>query len=135
MTPLFASLLLSTTLSAPLPPEPKPDPLAWGYMGVRVHQESLIVSSVEPNTPANKAGLLAGDEIVEVGLLKPKIFDEVVQRVCDFRPGTRIKVVVARGEKQVSVTLELVARPTDGDILPPNLGGGAVPVPFAPIPK
>lgn len=122
MNPLFTSLLLTTTMMAPLPPEPKPDPLAWGYLGVRVSQGTMFLASVEPDTPASKAGLFAGDELVEVGLLKPQVFEQVVRHICGFRPGTKLKIVVKRGEQRISVSLQLAARP--GDIEPPDLGGG-----------
>ena len=132
MNPLFTSLLLTTTMMAPLPPEPKPDPLAWGYLGVRVSQGTMFLDSVEPDTPAKRAGLFAGDEIIEVGLLKPKVFQEVQHLVCDFRPGTKLKIVVKRGEKRISVTLQLAARPSD--IPPPDFGGPLGGIPVAPIP-
>ena len=139
MGPLFGSLLLTTTLMAPVIPEPRPDPLAWGYLGVRVAGGSLTLSSVEPNTPAHRAGLLEGDVLVEVGLLKPQAFEQVVRQVCDFRPGTRLRIVVDRNGKRVAVTLELAARPVDIDA--PNFGGvmpvvpnGFMPIPAAPPP-
>lgn len=101
---------------APIPPEPMPDPLAWGYLGIRVNQGSLIISGVEPNTPAAKAGLQESDLIVRIGELEPQTFDEVAEHISTFRPGSRLKVVVRRGDAEKSYVVRLGVRPAD---LPP----------------
>jgi predicted metalloprotease with PDZ domain len=114
-----ALLLVACSRAAPvrLPPEPEPDPLAWGYLGVRVTQGSLKVSSVDPGTPAFKAGLQAEDELVSVGTLDKLItFDDVAEHISSFRPGSLMKVTVRRKGELMSFTVKLGVRPAE---LPP----------------
>lgn len=101
---------------APVPPEPLPDPLAWGYLGVRVDQGSLRIRSVEPDTPASKAGLQPEDEFVRVGTLKPETFDEVAEHISGFRPGSLLQVEVRRGSETKTFKVRLGVRPPE---LPP----------------
>ena len=77
---------------APLPHEPSPDPMARGYVGMRVATGGLTIESVEPGMPGEKAGLRAGDLIVRVGSLEPQHFDQVVTHICAFRPGAAVEV-------------------------------------------
>ena len=102
-------------VAAPVPADPTPDPLAWGYLGVRVENLSLRVSGVEPNTPAARAGLEAGDEFVKIGTLRPRSFEEVIKHISSFRPGSRLTVEVRRGGTTKSFVVRLAARPSDLD--------------------
>lgn len=108
----FKLFLLTITL-APVPTGPAPDPLARGYLGVMVDQGVMRISTVMPNTPAEKAGLRAGDDFVKVGDLKPQNFEEVRQHISAFRPGTELTIVVRRGEETKTVTVRLIALPPD----------------------
>ena len=74
MMGFYLKLLLLLLTLAPVPTGPAPDPLARGYLGVMVEQGVLRISTVMPNTPADKAGLRAGDDFVKVGDLKPQNF-------------------------------------------------------------
>lgn len=112
MNSTIATLLLASTLAAPVPSEPLPDPLAWGYLGVRVTHGTLKISSVEPGTPAAKAGLQAEDEFVRVGSLKPQEFEEVAEHISGFRPGTAMRVEVRRGSETKVVIVRLGVRPS-----------------------
>jgi serine protease Do len=110
----------------PVPAEPPPDPLAWGYLGIRVEQGTLEIRGVEPDTPAEKAGLLAGDEIVKIGNLEPRTFDEVAEHIGTFRPGSRLRVEVRRGETTKTFTVRLGVRPAD--LPPPPIRNRDLPV-------
>jgi S1-C subfamily serine protease len=97
-----------------VPVEPPPDPLAWGYLGVTVDPPgTLRVGTVQPNSPAARAGLQPGDDIVQVGTRKPRTFDEVAEHIATFRPGTVLRVVVRRGEETKTFTVRLAVRPPD----------------------
>lgn len=109
-------VVLIVTGLAPVPAEPPPDPLAWGYLGIRVEQGTLEVRGVEPNTPAERAGLQPGDELVKVGTLEPRSFDEVAEHISTFRPGSKLRVEVRRGDDMKVFTVRLGVRPAD---LPP----------------
>lgn len=115
---------------APVPPEPTPDPLAWGYLGVRVDAGSLRLSGVEPGTPAAKAGLQSGDEIVRIGDLAPTTFQEVAEHISSFRPGSLLRVVVRRDGEERSYVVRLGVRP--GELGIPPVRGRVVPLPDPP---
>ncbi|MGL6094870.1 MAG: PDZ domain-containing protein [Fimbriiglobus sp.] len=108
--------LLGFAVAAPVPPEPLPDPLGWGFLGIRVEAGTLRIAGVEPGTPAEKAGLRPDDEFVRVGDLTPLSFDEVAEHISGFRPGSSMKVVVNRNGESQSVVVRLGVRPAE---LPP----------------
>jgi|YNPBryunderm2012_1023409.scaffolds.fasta_scaffold62286_2 S1-C subfamily serine protease len=117
MLELFTRIMILTaTVLAPVPAEPLPDPLAWGYLGIRVEQGTLEVRGVEAGTPAERAGLRPGDEIVQIGELIPQTFEEVAEHISSFRPGSRLKVKVRRDGTMMTFIVRLGVRPAD---LPP----------------
>lgn len=94
--------VLASPVVAPVPQPPPPDPLARGYLGISVPTTGLTVSTVEPNTPAARAGLRPGDRLLRVGSLEPQSFDQVIAHICGYRPGAVVDVEVDRsGEKKV----------------------------------
>jgi S1-C subfamily serine protease len=116
MSGAIASLITSTMfILAPVPPEPKPDPLARGYMGVWFVGDSLSIDRVEPNMPAAKAGLRSGDVILRVNSLQAQSTAQVIAHVCSFRPGAVIEMEVQRGSERKAVKLTLGCRPLESD--------------------
>ncbi|CAN5569230.1 hypothetical protein BH11PLA2_BH11PLA2_36040 [soil metagenome] len=118
MRTLMVLLMLSPLLTAaPVPKALAPDPLGKGYMGIRpTTSDSVTISTVEKDTPADVAGLKTGDEFVQIGpIKKPKTFDEVRDWVMTQRPGTNITVVVKRGTEEVSTQIILGVRPASLD--------------------
>ncbi len=105
-------LTASLGLAAPVPRDRDPDPLGWGYLGVRVTQGDLIVSTVEPNTPAARAGLQPGDVFIKVGTLRPTAFEEVIMHISSFRPGSTLTFEVRRNGEVKAFTVRLGARPS-----------------------
>jgi S1-C subfamily serine protease len=126
------ALVLTASLgrAAPVPRDREPDPLGWGYLGVRVNTGDLIISSVEPNTPAARAGLQPGDVFVKVGTLRPTAFEEVIVHISSFRPGSMLTFEVRRNGEVKSFTVRLGARPTS--IEPPPVRNGPLPVTIPP---
>lgn len=116
MSGLTACLLATLTLTrAPVPPEPLPDPMARGYMGITVQTGGLSVERVEPNMPAAKAGLKPGDVLVRVGTLEPRAFEQVIAHVCSFRPGAVVEIEVQRGSERKVFRVKLASRPPELD--------------------
>ena len=117
MTAITAILLgaLSVQTRAPVPPEAKPDPLARGYMGITVGTGSMTIERVEPNLPADKAGLKSGDAILRVGTLEPTNFDQVIAHITSFRPGAVVEIEVQRGTERRTFKVKLASRPQELD--------------------
>jgi serine protease Do len=70
-------------------------------------RRGAIVSVVQENGPADKAGVEPGDVIVEVNGKVIPSRDELVQTVMSLKPGTTVpvKVLRERGEKTLTVTI------------------------------
>jgi carboxyl-terminal processing protease len=93
--------------------------LAGSYTGVgvwirRAPDGTLRVLSIEPASPAAKAGLQRGDAVVAVGGL-PTRGRSVADVVSALRgdAGSRVTVVVARGARQLTVHLRRAAVDSD----------------------
>ena len=116
---------------APVPPEPKPDPLAKGYVGITVASGELVIADVQPGLPAAKAGVRPGDKIVRVGNLRPHEFGQVVATICSYRPGALIEFEVERAvegkTERKTFHIKLATRPPELD-----LPRGGVPIPVFP---
>ena len=88
--------------------------------------EGVVVQSVVPNGPADKAGIeggdtsatidgaevtLGGDIIIEIDGKKVAGMDEVIEFVNGAKPGESVKVEILRDGKQKSVEITLGKRP------------------------
>jgi S1-C subfamily serine protease len=127
----FTALLLgglTFPVLAPVPPESRPDPMGRGYMGVTFGNGSLTVERVEPNFPAHKAGMQAGDAIVRVGTLHPQTFEQLVAHVMSFRPGAVVEIEVQRGTERKTLKVKLASRPPELDH-PNNYPVDPIPIP------
>lgn len=121
MTPLLATLLL--TPSAPVPKPSPPNQFAYSYLGIRmsVSDNLLTIEQPEPHTPASKAGLRNGDQILQLGNSRPTTFDQLSNYVIDLRPGTVIHVEVKRNGEPFVTRLTLGLRPDTPDFDPTNI--------------
>ncbi|HUE74612.1 MAG TPA: trypsin-like peptidase domain-containing protein [Pirellulaceae bacterium] len=107
--------------------------LAYPFLGVETAPAGMppigaIVQKVLPDSPANKAGLQTGDDIVSVGgarIINPGHLAIVIGR---YVAGDKVEVVVLRGEEELTVSAELavapaqaapMARPADPSPTPP----------------
>ena len=121
MTPLLATLLL-----APAAPVPKPSPPnqhAYAYLGVRmsVADDTLTIEPPLEGTPAHKAGLKGGDQLLQLGTLRPTVFAQISEYVIDLRPGTDIYTEVKRNGAVVTGRLILGLRPDTPDYDPRDI--------------
>lgn len=117
MSEVLAAVLTAVAVLAPVPADPKPDPLAWGYLGVQfANPGSLQIGIVQPGTAAAKAGIQANDDLVSVGSLRARSYEEVVEHISSFRPGTQLKVVVRRNGETKEFTVKLGIRPADAGV-------------------
>ena len=108
---------------------PQPTPAAnTAYIGVTVEtvtpalqqQYSLtpstgaLVASVEPASPAAKAGLQANDVIVSLNGTSIQSAEDLTAALHPLAPGDHVKVGIYRGSVQQTVDVTLGARPTGG---------------------
>jgi S1-C subfamily serine protease len=109
--------MIPASLAAPVPRERRlPDPMRWAYMGVRVEQNSMRVSSTDEGTPARKAGVLPNDLILKVGELTPRSFDDVAVYVFGLRPGSMLILEVQRGSEILKLPMILGERPSEAPL-------------------
>jgi serine protease Do len=89
---------------------------AWGhfpghepYIGVRGEQGATDakIASVVPDSPAAKAGLLAGDVVLKIDDLDLTDFSSLSAAVRERQPGDRVKLVVKRGEETKELRIKL----------------------------
>lgn len=120
MPELFTLLVLASVGLAPVPAGPPQDPLGWGYLGVAAEPRSLRISTVQPGTPAEKAGLQVGDELLYVGNQKAEDWQDITEQICRTRPGTLVRIKVRRNGEEKAVAVRLGTRPPPPELPVPE---------------
>jgi membrane-associated protease RseP (regulator of RpoE activity) len=82
------------------------------YFGVE-GEAGVLVSSVEPESPAQAAGLHAGDVIITAGETEVESVRDLVRAVGEVPEGERVALGVVRGGKR----LEVAVTPRDAPFL------------------
>ncbi len=86
-----------------------------GYLGVRARSsntsEGAIIASVESGSPADKAGMEAGDEITEIDGTEVTSFSDVVGFVKAHRAGDTITIKVLRDDETITLEITLGNQP------------------------
>jgi len=105
-------MLSTLAAAAPVPKAEPPDPLGRGYMGVysKGGDQSLEILRIAPDSPASRAGLQDNDRFLQVGPLKATNFEEVRQFIMTLRPGTRVNLLIQRGETRLNLFIELAVK-------------------------
>lgn len=73
--------------------------------------EGVQLNGVREGSPADKAGLKAGDIIIKFGDLTVKSVQDYTVALSGHKPGDVVKIVVKRGNDTVTLTATLAARP------------------------
>jgi len=73
--------------------------------------EGVQLTGVREGSPADKAGLKAGDIIIKFGDLTVKSVQDYTVALSGHKPGDVVKIVVQRGTETVTLTATLAARP------------------------
>ncbi|MCX8052819.1 MAG: Do family serine endopeptidase [Armatimonadetes bacterium] len=96
-----------------------------GYLGVLpidltpVTREKLgvdkgaLVESVDPNTPAGKAGIKVMDVIISVGNKPVNNASDLRRIVQSYPPGSEVKIVIIRDKKEKTITVKLGELPVE----------------------
>ena len=73
-------------------------------------KEGVMVSNVDPNSPASKAGLVVQDVIVSINGTKIKDSNELRKYLyTELEVGDKAQLEVYRGNEKVSVQLALIS--------------------------
>ena len=84
--------------------------------------KGVLVADVTEDSAAEKAGLKAGDVVLELEGEPLASANELSNRVAMYKPGTTVELVIVRNGKRKTITAKLDKRPEGG----PTAGGGAV---------
>jgi serine protease Do len=76
--------------------------------------QGALVSSVEKNGPADKAGIRASDVILKIGNKPVESASDLPRLVAAIKPGTRVAVELWRKGKSMRVNVEVAEMPQDG---------------------
>jgi len=101
-----------------------------GYIGVSINEldndtrkqlgipedVGVLVSKVEPGSPADKAGIKQGDIIVAVDGEKISNFNDLLSRIASKLPGEKAEIEVIRNGKRIKFVLEVIARPSSEEL-------------------
>jgi len=107
-------LLWAVLLLTPLQPT-RYDPMARGFLGIRVLDGQLTIDSIEPDSPASRAGLKPGDLFLIVEGQPVQSYADVTQRIRSHRPGRSFTGRVRRGQDTIDFRAVLIPRPSSAD--------------------
>jgi putative serine protease PepD len=93
------------------------DPREEGYLGVGLEDrgdggQGAVISSVEPNTPASDAGIVAGDIVLAVDEMTVDGATGLIAAIRDREPGDALTIELLRDGQRTTVDVTLVARPS-----------------------
>jgi S1-C subfamily serine protease len=83
------------------------------YLGVMVGPDGdkALIRDVAPGSPAEKAGVKAGDRVAKVGKQEVKNVDDFLKAVAAHKPGDKVSLTVDRDGKEQTLTATLGDRP------------------------
>ncbi len=99
-------------------------PNGSGFLGVRLDTAAgaVRVVAVLPGSPAERAGLHSGDQIIEVNHRPVARPAEVISSVSASRAGSTIPIVVSRSGSRQVVNATLGSAPAPGEIMQSYVG-------------
>jgi S1-C subfamily serine protease len=104
---------------------------ADGWLGIWLEDaDTAIVSEVVDGSPAHRAGLLVGDELLAVGDVATPTRDGFVRAIQGRKVGERVVIKLRRDGKERTVTVQLAQRPEEAGA--PSAAGAAPERPPAP---
>ena len=80
-------------------------------LGVRMNESdgNIVVDKVYSNSPAQKAGIMDGDQILSVDGIEADKMSDVVEKVASSKVGNEIEIQVKRGEEEKTFSVKLVS--------------------------
>jgi serine protease Do len=104
-------------------PVESPRPRAWLGIDLGAGRAGCTVTRIMPNSPAEKAGLLAGDEIRQIDAVAMESADQIVRTIGGHVAGQTVKLLVHRKEEDVKALAKL-AKPQPLRAPQDEWGGG-----------
>jgi len=80
----------------------------WFGAAINAGNNPLSVASVEPQSPAAKAGITEGDQIVEIDGIAPLNYVEFASRLLNFSDNRTVKLQIKRNGKLIDSTVNLI---------------------------
>ncbi len=75
-------------------------------------RKGVLIPEIEPNSPAEKAGLQHDDVILEIDGEPVTSADELRSRIAQFPPDSKVDIVIWRDGERETVTVTLAERPS-----------------------
>jgi serine protease Do len=108
----------------------KGEEILRGYLGVRIQQvngdlsdalgiadnHGEFVQSVESGGPADKAGMMVGDVVMNVGGKDVTVDQSLSYLIANLAPGTQVPIVVLRDGKKVTLNATVGRRPPEDQL-------------------
>src|SRR5258708_11640006 len=116
LVPAMALLgvLWNSSLARTQPPERAPRP----YLGIQAEPTSdksdrtgVLVHGATPGSPADKAGIKSGDEIIKVDDRNVKDFDDLINMLENHKAGDKLNLLIRRDGKEQKLIATLGERP------------------------
>lgn len=112
-------------------------PAGSAFLGcsVRDGERGALIDGVESGSPAERAGLLQGDELLALAGVEIDGISALLERLGEHRPGERVQLVVGRDGDSLLFDLELAERPRELAAEPTPAGRGRAPSAVAGTPR
>jgi translation initiation factor IF-1 len=108
-------LTFTAKLGSRKPPQPRlpPGPRRPSYLGIAVeeHEGKLIVKEVSKGSPAAKAKVAVGAEIVAFNGKALKTVRDYLAKLREARPGQTVRLRCKTGDKTANIRIRLVTQP------------------------
>src|SRR5690242_9076205 len=108
-------ILLLSALSVPAFAQDMARP--WIGIGIEKGKDGVRVKEIMPSTPAEKAGLKVGDEVLSIDDQPVKEPQQLIDMVTSKGVGSKVKLWIVRDGKSVEIDLALEARPDELQLL------------------
>ena len=127
MVPGMRRIVLLLALLFALPARAQEAATPWMGIAVGTGDKGVLVNQVIDGTPAERAGLKVGDQVVTIdgaAVAKP---GDLIDRVMEKGVGTKVALGILRAGKSETVTLALESRPDQVQLLREHLVGHPAP--------
>jgi Do/DeqQ family serine protease len=100
------------------------DPNVAKAFGLPSGTAGAAITSIDPGTPADKAGLKQGDVVTAVNGENIADMAQLRLRIASFAPGTSVRLHLFRDGKPQDANVTLAERPSDKELARNRRGGG-----------